>query len=53
MPVEVALQWTESADERIYSFGNVVPTIDGGTHVSGLRRAVTRCLNDHAYESNR
>ena len=42
MPVEVALQWTDAAEERIYSFCNVVNTVDGGTHVSGLRRALTR-----------
>jgi DNA gyrase subunit B len=52
-PVEVALQWTDSSEERIYSFCNVVNTVDGGTHVSGLRRALTRCLNAHAYETGR
>ncbi len=37
IPVEVALQWTQTAEERMYSFCNVVNTVDGGTHVSGLR----------------
>ena len=50
-PIEVALQWTDAAEERIYSFCNVVNTVDGGTHVSGLRRALTRSLNAHAYET--
>ena len=42
-----------TAEERIYSFCNVVNTVDGGTHVSGLRRALTRALNDDAYENGR
>ncbi len=53
VPTEVALQWTTSSEERIYSFCNVVNTVDGGTHVSGLRRALTRSLNAHAYEGGR
>ncbi len=51
--VEVALQWTRSADEHLYAFANVVPTPEGGTHVSGLRRALTRTLNAIAHESGR
>ena len=47
------MQWTDGAEERMYSFCNVVNTVDGGTHVSGLRRALTRCLNAHAYETGR
>jgi DNA gyrase subunit B len=53
VPVEIALQWTDGADERIFSFCNVVNTVDGGTHVSGMRRALTRCLNNAAYETGR
>ena len=53
VPTEVALQWTQGSDERIYSFCNVVNTVDGGTHVSGMRAALTRCLNAHAYETGR
>jgi DNA gyrase subunit B len=53
VPVEVALQWTDAAEERIYSFCNVVNTVDGGSHVSGLRRALTRSLNNAAYETGR
>lgn len=43
--IEVALQWTQSAEEHLYAFANVVPTPEGGTHASGLRRALTRTLN--------
>ena len=52
-PVEVALQWTGGTDERIYSFCNVVNTVDGGTHVTGLRRALTRAVSKAARESGR
>ena len=51
--VEVALQWTRSADEHLYAFANVVPTPDGGTHATGLRRALTRTLNALAHETGR
>jgi len=53
IPVEVALQWTQGSDERVYSFANVVPTPEGGAHVTGLRRAITRALNNYAYESGK
>lgn len=53
IPVEIALQWTKSADERVYSFANVVPTGDGGTHVTGLRRAITRAMAAFAYEQGK
>ncbi|WP_217924416.1 DNA gyrase/topoisomerase IV subunit B [Miltoncostaea oceani] len=53
IPVEIALQWTKSADERIFSFANVVPTGDGSTHVSGLRRAVTRAVSAFAYSEGK
>jgi DNA gyrase subunit B len=52
-PVEVALQWTDAPDPRIYSFCNVVNTVDGGTHVSGLRSGLTRRLKEHAEDSGR
>ena len=41
------------ADDRVYSFCNVVNTVDGGAHVSGLRRALTRVLNQAAYDAGR
>jgi DNA gyrase subunit B len=53
IPIEIALQWTQGAEERVYGFCNVVNTVDGGTHVSGLRRALTRVLNQAAQDTGR
>ncbi len=53
VPVELAMQWTKSSDERIFSYANVVSTTDGGTHVSGLSAAITACLNKFAWDSNK
>jgi len=46
--VEVAIQYTDAYNESIYSFANTINTIDGGTHLTGLRAAVTRVINDYA-----
>ncbi|MFM9125507.1 MAG: ATP-binding protein, partial [Actinomycetota bacterium] len=53
IPIEIALQWTNAAEDRLYGFCNVVNTVDGGTHVSGLRRALTRVLNQAASDAGR
>jgi DNA gyrase subunit B len=56
--VEVALQWsawngrTDEA-ERVSSFANVISTIDGGTHVEGLKAALTSVMNRYAYETGK
>ncbi|MCD6290730.1 MAG: DNA topoisomerase IV subunit B, partial [Anaerolineae bacterium] len=42
------LQYTDGYAESFYAFANNVNTVDGGTHVTGLRSALTRCLNDYA-----
>ncbi len=46
--VEVALQYTKSYSENIYSFVNNVTTRDGGSHVVGFKTALTKVINDYA-----
>jgi DNA gyrase subunit B len=46
--IEVAVQYTDSYNESVYSFANTINTIDGGTHLTGLRAALTRVINDYA-----
>ena len=46
--VEAALQYTDAYAESVYSFANTIHTIDGGTHLTGLRTAITRVINDYA-----
>ncbi len=49
--VEAAIQYTDSYNESVYSFANTINTIDGGTHLTGLRTAITRVINDYARRS--
>jgi DNA gyrase subunit B len=46
--VEVSIQYTNAFSESVFSFANTINTIDGGTHMTGLRTAVTRVINDYA-----
>ena len=46
--VEVALQYSDSYSETVMGFANCIHTIDGGTHVTGFRTALTRAMNDYA-----
>ena len=49
--VEVAIQYTDAFSESVYAFANTINTIDGGTHLTGLRIALTRSINDFARKS--
>jgi DNA gyrase subunit B len=46
--IEVAMQYNDGFNESAFSFANCVNTIDGGTHMTGFRSALTRALNDYA-----
>lgn len=48
VPVELALQYNNSYTENIFSYVNNINTREGGTHISGFRRALTRCLKTYA-----
>ncbi|NPV08178.1 MAG: DNA topoisomerase (ATP-hydrolyzing) subunit B [Anaerolineae bacterium] len=50
--VEAVVQYTTGYSESVYSFANNINTVDGGTHLTGLRSAVTRTLNDYARRNN-
>ena len=47
-PVEIAIQYTTSYSENIYTFVNNINTIEGGTHLEGFKRALTKVFNDYA-----
>ncbi len=49
-PVEISIQYTTSYSENIYTFVNNINTIEGGTHLEGFKRALTKVFNDYARE---
>ena len=52
VPVEIAIQYTTAYSENIYSFVNNINTIEGGTHLEGFKRALTKTFNDYAKSHN-
>ena len=50
--IEAAIQYTDAFTESVYSFANTINTVDGGTHLTGLRSALTRMVNDFARKNN-
>ncbi|MEZ5427800.1 MAG: DNA topoisomerase (ATP-hydrolyzing) subunit B [Pyrinomonadaceae bacterium] len=49
--IEIAMQYNDAYDEKVYTFANNINTIDGGTHLSGFRGALTRVINNYAKNS--
>ena len=52
IPVEIAIQYTTSYSENIYTFVNNINTVEGGTHLEGFKRALTKVFNDYARSHN-
>jgi DNA gyrase subunit B len=50
--IEIALQYNDSYTENVFAFANTINTVDGGTHLSGFRSALTRTINNFASASN-
>ncbi len=52
VPVEIAIQYTTNYSENIYSFVNNINTVEGGTHLEGFKRSLTKVFNDYARSHN-
>ena len=52
VPVEIAFQYNDSYTENVFAYVNNIHTIEGGTHLSGFRTALTRTLNNYATKNN-
>ena len=52
VPIELSLQYNDAYNENILTFVNSINTIEGGTHLSGFRAALTRSLNQYAAKNN-
>lgn len=52
VPVEIAIQYTTAYNESIYTFANNISTVEGGTHLEGFKRALTKVFNDYARNHN-
>ena len=51
LSIEISMQYNDSYDEKIFAFANNINTVDGGTHLSGFRGAITRTINSYAESS--
>ena len=51
-PVEIAIQYTSSYTENIHTFVNNINTVEGGTHLEGFKRSLTKVFNDYARSHN-
>ena len=51
-PIEIAIQYTTAYSESLYSFVNNINTIEGGTHLEGFKRSLTKVFNDYAKTHN-
>ncbi len=49
---EIAMQYVDSYDEKLYAFANTINTRDGGTHVTGFRRSLTSTINKYAQKND-
>ena len=52
MEIEIALQYNDSYAENIFSFANNINTVDGGTHLSGFKKGLTRAINTYIAKNN-
>jgi DNA gyrase subunit B len=50
--VEIAMQYNDGYQENIFTFANNINTIEGGSHLSGFKTALTRCMNNYAEKNN-
>ncbi|HYE73891.1 MAG TPA: ATP-binding protein, partial [Blastocatellia bacterium] len=51
LAIEIALQYNDAYDEKVFSFANNINTVDGGTHLSGFRSALSRAISKYAQTS--
>ena len=50
--IEIAMQYNDSYNENIFSFANNINTVDGGTHLSGFKKGLTRAINTYIENNN-
>ena len=50
--IEIVVQYNDSYNDNVFSYANTINTTEGGTHLTGFRTALTRCVNDYAFKNN-